>query len=137
MLGEHGLDERNMAGEEFLQFCAVNQLTVMNTWFQKKDIYFGTWMHPATKKHHMIDLIVMRAVQRVCCRDVKVMMEATCWTDHKLVRAELRVRLPQTSGSRDKKSVPFAVHELSRKAKRDEYAWRTNFRPTCTPWRNP
>ena len=63
VIGKHGLDERNMAGEEFLQFCAVNQLTVMNTWFQKKDIYFGTWMHPATKKHHMIDLIAMRAAQ--------------------------------------------------------------------------
>ena len=69
------LDERNMAGEEFLQFCAVNQLTVMNTWFQKKDIYFGMWMHPATKKYHMIDLIVMRAAQRVCCLDDKVMRE--------------------------------------------------------------
>ena len=27
----HGLDERNVAGEELLQFCAVNLLTVINT----------------------------------------------------------------------------------------------------------
>ena len=33
VVGKHGLDERNEAGEEFLQFCALNQLTVMNTWF--------------------------------------------------------------------------------------------------------
>ena len=38
-----------------------------------------------------------------------------------MVLAKLRVRLLQTRGSRDKKSVPFAVHELSRKAKRDEH----------------
>ena len=38
-----------------------------------------------------------------------------------MVRDKVRVRLPRTSGSRDKKSVPFSVHELSRKAKRDEY----------------
>ena len=37
----------------------------------------------------MIDLIVMRAAQRVCCRDIKVMRGATCWTDHKLARAKL------------------------------------------------
>ena len=48
VLGKHGIDERNEAGEEFLQFCALNQLTVMNTWFRKDSIYYGTWMHPVT-----------------------------------------------------------------------------------------
>lgn len=42
VVGKHGLDERNEAGEEFMQFCALNQLTVMNTWFQKKSIHYGT-----------------------------------------------------------------------------------------------
>lgn len=27
IVGKHGLDERNDVGEEFLQFCALNQLT--------------------------------------------------------------------------------------------------------------
>ena len=35
IVGEHGLDKRYEA-EDFMQFCALNQLTVMNTWFQKK-----------------------------------------------------------------------------------------------------
>ncbi len=26
VVGKHGLDERNEAGEEFLEFCALNQL---------------------------------------------------------------------------------------------------------------
>ena len=52
--GVYGIDERNEAGEEFLQFCALNQLTVMNTWFQKKNIYYGTWMHPAPSKRFHI-----------------------------------------------------------------------------------
>ena len=39
VVGKYGLDERNEAGEELIQFCALNQLTVMNTWFQKKNIY--------------------------------------------------------------------------------------------------
>lgn len=38
---KHGLDERNEAGEEFIQFCALNQVTVMSTSFQK-NIYHGT-----------------------------------------------------------------------------------------------
>ena len=30
-LGIHGLGERNDAGEEFLEFCASKQLTIMNS----------------------------------------------------------------------------------------------------------
>ena len=43
----------------------------------------------------MIDLVVFRATQRFYCRDVQVMRGATCWTDHKLVRAKLRTDLPK------------------------------------------
>ena len=49
VVGKHGLSEGNFVGE-FLEFCALNQFSIMNTWFQKKKIYQGTWMHPATKK---------------------------------------------------------------------------------------
>ena len=119
VIGKHGLDEGNLAGENILQFCTANQLTVMNNWFQKKNIYYGTWMHPVTKKHHMIDLIVMRATGRVSCRDFKVMRGANCWTDHKMIRAKFRVRFPRVCATKDK--IAFAVHELSLKAKKDEY----------------
>ena len=44
----------NLAGEDFLQFCQCNLLSIMNTYFQKKPIHYGTWMHLATKLHHMI-----------------------------------------------------------------------------------
>ncbi len=46
VLGKHGLDERNEAGEQLMQVCVLNQLTVMNTWFEKKRVQYGTWMHP-------------------------------------------------------------------------------------------
>ena len=121
VLGRNGKSERNLAGEEFLEFCAANQFTIMNTWFQKKEIHQGTWMHPATKKCHMIDFVVMRAGQRVYCRDVQVMRGANCWTDHKLVRAKLKVVVPRYAGRKKKNCLPFAVHELSTRSKRDEY----------------
>ncbi len=69
VLGKHGLDERNEAGEQLMQVCALNKLTVMNTWFEKKLVQYGTWMHPRTKMSHVIDLVVMRAGQRMCFRD--------------------------------------------------------------------
>ena len=103
-VGKNGIDERNEAGEDLLQFCAMNQLTVMNTWFQKKNIYYGTWMHPATK----------------CCRDVQVMRGATCWTDHKLVRAKLNINIPKLHQG-EKRVLPFAIHKLNATAARDVY----------------
>ena len=46
----------------------------------------------------MIDFVVMRSGQRACCRDVEVMREASCWTDHNLGRAKLWVKLPHRVG---------------------------------------
>ena len=54
VVGNFEIEERNSPGEDFLQFYEHNQLTVMNTCFQKKLILCGTWMHPTTKFHHMI-----------------------------------------------------------------------------------
>ena len=43
-IGYHRLAKRNQAGEYLLQFCVLHQFTVLNTWFQKKTRYMGTWM---------------------------------------------------------------------------------------------
>ena len=121
VLGRYGKSERNLAGVELLEFYAVNELSVMNTWFKKREIHQGTWTHPATKKCHMIDFVVMRAGQRIHCRDVCVMRGANCWTDHRLVRAKLNIVVPRRSGGGGKRCIPFAVHELVISTKRDEY----------------
>ena len=49
------------------------------------------------------------------------MRGANCWTDHKLVRAKLRVGLPQVRGRREKRLLPFSVHKLTASVERDEY----------------
>ena len=121
ILGRHGMTERNVAGHELLEFCAINNLSIMNTWFQKKEIHQGTWTHPATKRCHTIDFVMMRAEQRVHCKDVRAMRGANCWTDHVLVRAKLTVRTPPFTSRKGKSCMPFAVHELSTSARRDEY----------------
>lgn len=57
VIGKHGLGERNKAGEEYLELCAMHQLVVMNTWFEKKEINRGTWIYPGIKKWYIIDFI--------------------------------------------------------------------------------
>ena len=121
IVGRHGLDERNESGEELLQFCAMNQLTVMNTWFKKKSVRYGTWTHPATGVSHMIDLVMMRMDQRMYCKDVSVMRGANCWTDHRLVRAKLRFRVPHARTGSACGNRSFSVYKLLLASNRDAY----------------
>ena len=37
VLGHFGIDDINQAGEDLLSFCDLNQLSLMNTWFKKRD----------------------------------------------------------------------------------------------------
>ena len=69
----------------------------------------------------MIDFVVMRDGQKCYCKDVQVMRGANCLTDHKLVRAKLNIVVPRYAGRKEKSCIPFAVHELSTSARRDEY----------------
>ena len=48
--GPHGLEETNDAGKELLSFLSLNEATICNTWFEKKDIHKSMWQHPKSKK---------------------------------------------------------------------------------------
>ena len=61
----------------------------MNSFYRKKKRRRGTWSHPATKEHHLIDYVLMRSSQHCYCQDVGVVRVAECWTDHFMVRAKL------------------------------------------------
>ena len=69
----------------------------------------------------MIDFVVIRAGQRVFCRDVQVMREENCWTDHMLGRAKLDIVVTCDANKKDKSHTPFAAHKLSTEAARKEF----------------
>ena len=117
--GLHGMGTCNEAGEQLLELCAVNNLTIMNTWFQKKPIHLGTWMHPATKQTHMIDFVMMRRDQRQLCIDVRVYRSACCWTDHYLVKGKLMLDFSRMQRNRVI-HVPLAVYLLRSQKVRDK-----------------
>eukprot|EP00117_Sycon_ciliatum_P000369 scpid92620/ scgid6463/ Craniofacial development protein 2; p97 bucentaur protein len=65
--GSYGLGHCNETGRRLLMWCAVNQLSVMNTWFEKLEYEQGTRCHPATKQYHLIDMIAAGSLQGCQC----------------------------------------------------------------------
>ena len=118
--GQHGIGDCNKAGEELLEFCAVNDLTMMNTWFMKKPKHMATWKHPATKEWHTIDYIMMRAAQCQLCCNIQVMRGASCWSDHNMVRGKVRINLPRSKMTVSS-NIPLAVHLPHDQVKREAY----------------
>ena len=91
-LGRHGVGAMNEAGLSLMSFCVLNELSVMNTMFEKKDIY----KFVAAPRHQnlalvLIIIILMRQGQRRRCQDVQVMRGAECFTDHRLLRAKIQI----------------------------------------------
>ena len=106
----------------------------MNTWFQKKEIHLGgTWMHPVTKKHHIIDFVVLGEGQRMFYTDVRVMRSTNCWSDHQMVRAKLRVKTIFSPRDKGKPTVPFVTYLLRNSAFKDNYRENLTEKPLAAP----
>ena len=117
--GLYGMGKMNEAGEALLS-CALNEMAIMNAYFQKKMSHKNTWQHPGSKKWHCIDYVIMRKNQRRLCNDVFVMRSAECWTDHKLLKAKLMLRGPPKP-KKPVKRKRFAVSRLSDEKTREQY----------------
>lgn len=92
VLGKHGVGKMNENGLKLLQFCALEELTIMNTCFQQKDKYKNTWKHPRSQHWHMIDFIIVRSSKKESVKKCRVMRSAQCETDHYLVRAKIHLK---------------------------------------------
>ena len=89
--GVHGTGKIN---EALLNFCALNEVTITNTFFEKKAIHKNTWQHPGSKKWHCIDYLIMRQSQRRLCADDSVLRCANCSADYKLLVAKVQLHIP-------------------------------------------
>ena len=92
-LGKHGFGKSNSNGLHLLQLCNEHNLVIGNTVFRQKNKYKGTWMHPRSKHWHMLDYIITRKRDLQDMKTVKVMRGAECWTDHRLVRSKLKLKI--------------------------------------------
>ena len=119
--GKHGVGSCNEAGERLVEFCAIKNLSIMNTWFEKRRVHQTTWTHPATRQSHIIDFVLMRKGHRSLCCDVRVYRSACCWSDHYMVKGRIRLQLPSRRKRKCETHLPLAVHSLSSRDVREEF----------------
>jgi hypothetical protein len=92
-VGPHTVDAMNENGERLVDFIAINNLVVMNTFFKHKTIHQSTWMHPSTKKCHLLDYNLVNRRVRSSIEDVRFYRRTTgsIDTDHHLMRAKIKL----------------------------------------------
>ena len=91
--GNHGLGLRNEAGDRLNEFCAGNNLTIMNTWFKQPKRRLYTWTTPDGKHRNQIDYIIVKQCWKSSIACVKTFPGADCGTDHELLIAKVKIKL--------------------------------------------
>ncbi|XP_072934750.1 uncharacterized protein [Epargyreus clarus] len=93
IIGNHGLGDRNSRGQMLLDFCAENNISIMNTWFQQHPRRLYTWISPNGKYKNQIDYIMINRRWRSTILCSKTRPGADCGSDHQLLVATLKIRL--------------------------------------------
>ncbi len=114
--GPHGWGQLNSSGEELLNFLSLNQATVCNTWFAKKNNCKQTWQHPRTKQWHCIDFIVTAQAARHRCLDAQVIKNAECSSDHALLAMKFALNIRRHHGRHQSRGTtkpkPFDIEKM-------------------------
>jgi len=92
-MGRFGLGERNDAGDRLIEFCEINNLGLMNTFFPQPKRRLYTWTSPDGKHRNQIDYIMCNNRWRSAIQAMRTLPGADCGTDHELLMAEIRVKL--------------------------------------------
>ena len=92
----------NPNGLLLLSKCAEHELCITNTVFRRANKFKTIWMHPRSKQWHLIDYIIVRQrdLRDVCV--TRAMRGAECWTDHRLIRAVLKLQIAPAQRKRPK-----------------------------------
>ncbi|KAL0852617.1 hypothetical protein ABMA27_016929 [Loxostege sticticalis] len=112
VVGKYGLGERNDRGEMFLQFCAENSLTIMNTCFENHPRRLYTWVMPGDRARNQIDYIAIARRWRSCISNTKTYPGADCGSDHKLLVAEMGIKLKKCHRTLEKPEKRLKSSEL-------------------------
>ena len=122
IIGAFSIGQRNREGERLLNFCHLNNLSVMNTFYKHKENHKWTWYrwNSALSSYvdkSMIDLAVTN--NRNLFKDVKSIPSVSCDSDHRLVLVKLKLRKPKRR--RHQAVARFLLENLKQEECQEDY----------------
>ena len=93
IVGPHGLGDRNERGDRIIQWCEENKYIITNTWYKKHKRRLWTWQQPGERAKNQIDFILTQQRFRNCVKKIGTIPSADCNSDHRPVKATIRVKL--------------------------------------------
>ena len=120
VIGAHGIGSMNANGLRLLSLCSQHNLTITNTLFRLKTKYKTSWMHPRSKRWHLLDYVIVRRSQVSEVFVTRAMRGASCWTDHRLIVSKMRLKIrPRFKGTAKKPAKINLAALYSSKPKQD------------------
>lgn len=120
VIGRQGMGKMNKNGLRLLTFCAENRFAITNTFFQMKNRYKATWLHPRSKHGHQIDFIIVKRQDLKDVRVTKVKRGAECWTDHHLLLSKMNVIIRPKSRQQSTTNKRLNCATLNDNAKKED-----------------
>ena len=116
VLGHHGVGNENTNGTMLLSLCTRHQLTITNTLFNQEEQFITTWMHPGSKRWHLIDYVITRNRDIHDVLHTRAMCGPCAWSDHKLVKCKLALKIKKpVHHSKSKTATKLNVAKLRSK----------------------
>ncbi|CAH2101737.1 unnamed protein product [Euphydryas editha] len=95
VMGKHGYGVRNERGERLLSYAYQHKLSIMNSFFKKKESRRWTWLSPDLKTNNEIDFILINHHKLIT--NIEILSKFKFSSDHRLVRATLLLSRPVKS----------------------------------------
>ena len=91
-VGQYGLGDRNDKGQELVDFCEANNLSIMNTMFKQPNRRKYTWISPGGQYRNQIDYILIQNRWKSSVYNCKTFPGADCSSDHNVLVATFQFK---------------------------------------------
>lgn len=94
-----------------IEFATERDLKIAGTYFEHKDVHNETWVSPDNKTKNQIDHVLIEAKHMNIIKNVRSYRGAEASSDHFLVKAKLKLTIPQPQNIKISKPIVYITEK--------------------------